>query len=153
MILVVRPEPGASATAARARAIMALETDIARVHWTQVESRDATKTYNKMSVADLARTAPGFDFATYLNAVGTPVQTLVVGQPSAITGIARAIDAAPLAVLKDQLLIRTLDPDRGWRSALGLGLERLGRRVWPNSGAHVAPRPVPALLDVLAEEG
>ena len=54
---------------------------------------------------------------------------------------------------RGRVLIRTLDPDRGWRSAFTLGLERLGRRVWPNSGAHVAPRPVPALLDVLAREG
>ena len=34
-----------------------------RGHWTRVESRDATKTYNKMTLAELAKSAPGFDFA------------------------------------------------------------------------------------------
>ena len=52
-------EPNA---AARAKAIVDFETRIAKVHWTQAESRDATKTYNKMSLAELRKLAPGFDF-------------------------------------------------------------------------------------------
>ncbi|NWM98599.1 M13 family peptidase, partial [Escherichia coli] len=39
----------------------------------------------------------------------TPVESVIVGQPSAVTGIAKLIQQAPLAVLKDQLLVRTLD--------------------------------------------
>jgi putative endopeptidase len=34
---------------------------------------------------------------------------MIVAQPSAITGIAKLINRAPLAVLKDQLLVRSLD--------------------------------------------
>ncbi|WP_433911315.1 M13 family metallopeptidase [Sphingomonas yabuuchiae] len=94
---------------ARAQAVVAFETQIAKVHWTRIDSRDRTKTYNKMSVADLAKTAPGFDFATYLKGVGTPVDTLVVAQPTAVTGIAALIQSTPIAVLKDQLLVRSLD--------------------------------------------
>ena len=94
---------------ARAKAVLDFETRIAQVSWTRIDSRDRDKTYNKMSVADLARTAPGFDFATYLKAVGTPVDNVVVAQPSAVTGIAGLIAATPLPVLKDQLLLRSLD--------------------------------------------
>jgi len=94
---------------ARAKAVLDFETRIAQVSWTRIDSRDRDKTYNKMSVADLARTAPGFDFATYLKAVGTPVDSVVVAQPSAVTGIAGLIAATPLPVLKDQLLLRSLD--------------------------------------------
>ena len=94
---------------ARAKAVLDFETRIAQVSWTRIDSRDRDKTYNKMSVADLARTAPGFDFATYLKAVGTPVDSVVVAQPSAVTGIAGLIGATPLPVLKDQLLLRSLD--------------------------------------------
>lgn len=100
---------GESDAEARAQAIVAFETEIAKVHWTRIDSRDRTKTYNKMSVADLAKMAPGFDFATYLKGVGTPVDTLVVAQPTAVTGIAALIQATPIAVLKDQLLVRSLD--------------------------------------------
>ena len=94
---------------ARAKAVLDFETRIAQVSWTRIDSRDRDKTYNKMSVADLARTAPGFDFATYLKSVGTPVDSVVVAQPSAVTGIAGLIAATPLPVLKDQLLLRSLD--------------------------------------------
>lgn len=94
---------------ARARAVLDFETHIAEVSWTRVQSRDADKTYNKMTVADLAKAAPGFDFATYFKALGAPVDTVIVAQPSAVTGIAKLIADAPVAVLKDQLLIRSLD--------------------------------------------
>ncbi len=99
-------EPNAEA---RAKAVVDFETQIATVSWTRIDSRNADKTYNKMTVADLQRAAPGFDFATYLKLNGTPVDSVIVAQPSAITGIARLIADAPIAVLKDHMLIRSLD--------------------------------------------
>ncbi|UZK70075.1 M13 family metallopeptidase [Sphingomonas sp. S1-29] len=100
---------GEANPAQRAAAILAFETGIARVHWTRTESRDSEKTYNKTSLADLARTAPGFDFARYLQAAGTPVDTLIVAQPSAIAGTAKLIAATPIQVLQDQLIVRSLE--------------------------------------------
>jgi len=100
---------GESDAGARAEAIVAFETQIAKAHWTRVQSRDAVKTYNKMTIAALAHDAPGFDFATYFRGIGTPVDTVIVGQPGALTGIGAAVAAAPLQVLKDQLLVRSLD--------------------------------------------
>nr|WP_245858580.1 M13 family metallopeptidase [Sphingomonas guangdongensis] len=94
---------------ARAAAIVAFETEIAKVHWTRIQSRDADKGYNKMSVAELVRTAPGFDFAAFLTGSKLPTETLIVRQPSALTGMATLIGAAPIAVLRDQLLLRSLD--------------------------------------------
>jgi putative endopeptidase len=95
--------------AARAKAIMALETGIARVHWTQEASRDATKIYNKMTVRQLMAVAPGFDFATYIKGIGANVDSLIVHQPSAVKGIAALVASTPLPVLKDQLLIRSVE--------------------------------------------
>ncbi|WP_380785886.1 M13 family metallopeptidase [Sphingomonas sp. R86521] len=105
-MLTLAGEPNA---AARAAALVAFETEIARVSWTRIDSRDATKTYNKMSVADLARAAPGFDFATYFKGIGTPVDTLIVSQPTAVAGIAKLVAAAPIGVIQDQLILRSLD--------------------------------------------
>ncbi len=105
-MLTLAGEPNAQA---RAAALLAFETEIARVSWTRVDSRDATKTYNKMTVADLAAKAPGFDFAGYFKGIGTPVPTVIVAQPSAITGIAKLVASAPIGVLKDQLILRSLD--------------------------------------------
>ncbi|HEX8309629.1 MAG TPA: M13 family metallopeptidase [Allosphingosinicella sp.] len=105
-VLTLAGEPDASA---RAKAILAFETDIAKAHWTRVESRDATKTYNKMTLAALARSAPGFDFTAYARGVGANADDLIVNQPSAMKGIAAAVGRAPLQALKDQLLVRSLD--------------------------------------------
>ena len=63
---------GESNAAARAQAIVAFETRIAEVSWTRIDSRNADKTYNKMTVADLQRSAPGFDFATALRLGARP---------------------------------------------------------------------------------
>ena len=100
---------GEQNTAARAAAIVAFETQIARAHWTRIESRDANKTYNKMTVADLQRRAPGFDFATYFRTLGASTPDVIVAQPTAFTGMAKVIGAAPIGVLKDQLMVRSLD--------------------------------------------
>jgi putative endopeptidase len=105
-VLTLAGEPNA---AARAKALLAFETQVAKVHWTQVESRDATKTYNLMPLAKLQADARGFDFATYLRESGIDTTEINVAQPSAVNGIARLVAKAPLAVLKDQLLIQSLD--------------------------------------------
>ncbi|WP_309660802.1 M13-type metalloendopeptidase [Sphingomonas sp.] len=100
---------GETNAAARAKAIVSFETAIAKASWTRIESRNATKTYNKMTVAQLAKAAPGFDFAGLFKDMGVSITDLVVAQPSAIKGIAGLISRAPLGVVRDQLLVRSLD--------------------------------------------
>lgn len=99
---------GESDAKARAAALMAFETDVAKVHWTQIDSRDADKTYNKLTLAGLQKAAPGFDFAAYFKANGLTPTDLLVAQPSAITGEAALIAKTPIAVLKDALMLRSL---------------------------------------------
>ncbi|MDB5698152.1 MAG: peptidase [Alphaproteobacteria bacterium] len=99
---------GEANAAARAAAVLDYETAIARVHWPRTDSRDATKTYNKMAVAKLESDAPGFDFATFFGGIGANVDSVIVAQPSAVNGIAGLIATTPLRVLKDQLLVRSL---------------------------------------------
>ncbi|MEO6582057.1 MAG: M13-type metalloendopeptidase [Sphingomicrobium sp.] len=104
--LTLAGEPNAGA---RAKAILAFETDIARDSWNREDSSDATKTYNKMTATQLSKLAPGFDWATYLKARGANVSELLIAQPSAFTKIAALARKAPLGVLKDQLMVRSLD--------------------------------------------
>ena len=105
-VLTLAGRPNADA---RAKAILAHETAVARASWTRTDSRDATKTYNLMSLAKLRAMAPGFDFARYLSDSGVTVDEVIVAQPSAVTAIARLVSRAPLQMLKDQLMVRTLD--------------------------------------------
>ncbi len=105
-MLSLAGEPNATA---RAQALVNFETAIAQAHWTKVQNRDSEKTYNRMSIAALARLTPGFDFPAYFKAAGVNVGSLVVAQPSAVAAIAKFVGAARLQVLKDQLLVRSLD--------------------------------------------
>ena len=100
---------GEANAAARAKAILDLETKIAKAHWTRADSRDADKTYNKFTVAQLKKRAPGFDFSGFFGAISPKITEVLVAQPSAFTGEAAAIAKAPLSVLKDQLLVRSID--------------------------------------------
>ena len=100
---------GEANAAARAKALLNFETQIAKVSWTREDSSDATKVYNKMTVAQLAKLAPGFDWATYLKEGGVDVSDLLVAQPSAFRGIAALARKTPLQVLKDQLIVRSLN--------------------------------------------
>jgi putative endopeptidase len=100
---------GEKNAAARAKAILAFETKVAKVHWTRAESRDANKTYNKMSLAEVRKFAPGFDFPAYLKDEGANVDYVLIYQPSAFKGISGLIGSTPLSVLRDQLLVRSLD--------------------------------------------
>ncbi|MEO7364909.1 MAG: M13-type metalloendopeptidase [Sphingomicrobium sp.] len=105
-MLSLAGEPNATA---RAKAIVAFETAVAKASWTRIQSRDANKIYNKMTVAQLGKAAPGFAFADLFRAMGVPAGDVIVAQPSAVNGIAALIGKAPLGVLRDQLLVRSLD--------------------------------------------
>lgn len=105
-LFMLAGEPDAEA---RAKAIVDFETEIAKTHWTRAESRDADLTYNKTKAADLAKIAPGFDFVAFFKARGTPTKELVLGQPAAIAGEAKLVGATSLDVLKDQLLVRSIE--------------------------------------------
>jgi putative endopeptidase len=93
---------GDKEAAANAKAIMALETDLARAQWTKVQLRDPIKGYNKESFADLAKLAPGYDWKSFLVAAGIDGKTdyVIVGQPSYIAGMDKIAAKTPLATLK-----------------------------------------------------
>jgi putative endopeptidase len=91
----------------RAAAVDAFERAIAQAHWPLAESRDSERTYNPRSPAELAREAPGFDWAAFLSGAGLGDRDrLIVAETSAIAGIARAWHGTPLPVLKDWLTVR-----------------------------------------------
>lgn len=94
--------------AARADAIFAMEKKIAQVQWTREDSSDATKTYNKMTLAQLDSMTPGLKLSSVLTGVSPKITEVVVGQPSAITGIAKVFAETDLAVLKDQMIVNSL---------------------------------------------
>src|SRR5208282_3906699 len=58
------------AAAAGAKAVMRIETAFANASLTRVERRDPYKQKNKMSVPDLGKLTPDFDWNAYFTATG-----------------------------------------------------------------------------------
>jgi predicted metalloendopeptidase len=76
-----------------ARDIFSIETRLARAHWTNVESRDAVKTYNKRSLADLPKEFPGFDWTAWTTELGiAQAPAVVISQPSYVRAFAVAFN-------------------------------------------------------------
>lgn len=83
--------------------IVDLETRIAAAHWDVVKRRDAELSYNLLTFTDLEHTAPGFDWAGWLSALGAQpgsIAELVVRQPDYLTAFADLWSSEPLELWK-----------------------------------------------------
>jgi predicted metalloendopeptidase len=91
--------------AANAKAIVDLETELARVQWTKVENRDPVKAYNKVELANMGQVAPGYDWKSYLDAAGISAKTsyVIVSQPSYLKGFAEIAAKTSLDTWKTYL--------------------------------------------------
>jgi predicted metalloendopeptidase len=90
---------GDAAPEKEAEAITALETALAKLQWTRVANRDAQKTYNPKTLAQLAADAPSIDWKAYFSAAGLTgaLPTLVVRQPDYLQGLSDLITSTPMA--------------------------------------------------------
>ena len=90
--------------AAEAKSVLNFETELAKASKTRVDLRDPLGNYHKMTVADLAKTAPGFEWKAYFASVGNAEPGgLDVGQPEFTTRAAELAATAPLDDLKTYL--------------------------------------------------
>lgn len=103
-IIKIQNLAGIDNAEAKADAIIAIETQLAEVHWTPAESRDIQKIYNPMTPEQLAELAPEFNWALVLDNLGlASVPSIVVAQPSAIQASAKIIADTPMDTWKDYL--------------------------------------------------
>lgn len=94
---------GLADPAARAARVFALESAMAKVHATRVESEDVHSAV-KWSRAELSSKAPGLDWPTVLEAAGlNDIPVFIVWHPKAVTGLAALAAKEPLDAWKDWL--------------------------------------------------
>ena len=107
-LLGLAGEPS-EAAATDARAILAMETALAKATLTRVERRDPHKTYNMMTIAELGQLAPAIDWAGYLAMEGAPgVAKLNVSQPEFMKAVQAELANAPVALLQAYLKFHAL---------------------------------------------
>jgi predicted metalloendopeptidase len=101
---------GHANAAQEAAQIVALETEIARVQWSEVENRDPVKAYNKMNFAQPKALMPHFDWKAWAQGVGVQgkVDSLIVSQPSYLAALDKLIAATPLETWRAYFEMRLL---------------------------------------------
>ena len=96
--------------AGSAKAVVAFETALANASWTKEQQRDPIATYNKMTIADLQKLAPDFDWKAYLAAAKLgSLRTAIVAEKSAFPLIAKVFADAPIATVQAWEAFRTAD--------------------------------------------
>ena len=93
-----------AAAAAKAKAVMALETELAKGSMDNVTRRDPQKTYHKMSVKELSTLSPSFDWSRYF--AGTPApkfDSLDVAIPDFVKGMDAVLTKTSLNDIKTYL--------------------------------------------------
>lgn len=101
-----------------ANRILAIETRIAESHWTRVENRDRNRTYNKMTIAELADEAPGFNWQQFLDSAGLgDIDEIVIRQPSYMTDFASFFSNFPVSHWKDYLRFHLIRTSAGYLSS------------------------------------
>lgn len=109
-VQAILTEAGTPDAAAKAKAIVALETKLAQAQLSIVESEDIHKANNPWPRTSFATKAPGIDWNAYFKAAGLDDQpTFIVWQPSTVTKFAALVASEPLDTWKAWLRFHTIN--------------------------------------------
>ena len=98
-----------------AKTIMALETKLAKFHWSQVQNRDSEKRYNKFEVNKLNELTNAFDWSAYLKAQGvTSQKDIIINQPGFVAGFGEVFAETSLEDWKTYLNFHSLSNFSGY---------------------------------------
>ncbi len=107
------PEKAAS----EAQNVMAIETALAQGSVSRTDLRDPAKRYHMMTLADLSKLTPDFDWPAYLHGISMgSFETLNVMTPGFFTAMNAQIDAQSLEAWKSYLRWRALHDAAPWMS-------------------------------------
>ncbi|WP_408058698.1 M13 family metallopeptidase [Undibacterium rivi] len=93
---------GDKEAAKNAAAILAFETELAKVQWTKVDLRDPIKAYNKVEISKINELTAGYDWNAYLKELGVTgkIDYVIVGQPSYLVGMNKVLQETSLDSIK-----------------------------------------------------
>ncbi len=94
----------------RAESVLALETEIAKVHVSLADNENIKNANNPWPIAAFAKKAPGLDWSAYFAAAGLSKQaSFIVWQPSAFTAEAALVASQPMEAWKNLLAFHLID--------------------------------------------
>jgi putative endopeptidase len=101
---------GLADPAGKAKAIVALETQLAQASGSRADSADVQKANNSWTPADFAAKAPGLDWSAFFAAAKLSGQPrFIVWHPTMVTGLGKAVAGVSLETWKDYLTFHLID--------------------------------------------
>jgi putative endopeptidase len=101
---------GVANASAKAKAIVALETRLAKASGTREDSVDVQKANNSWTQADFVSKAPGLDWGAFFKAAKLNDQPrFIVWHPTMVVGLGEAVADVSLATWKDYLAFHLLE--------------------------------------------
>lgn len=90
--------------AEKAKAVMAIETALAKASRKIEDLRDPYKNYNKMDIGTFGKMAPKVDWAAVFSGIGLPkIDTVIVGQPEFYKALSELVHKESVQNLKDYM--------------------------------------------------
>ncbi|NMP16477.1 M13-type metalloendopeptidase [Thalassotalea sp. Y01] len=84
-----------------AESIMALETKMAKLHWTRVQTRDSEARYNLKKTAELNELTDAVNWSAWLKELGADNQTdIIINQPDFVEGFGKIVAETDMATWK-----------------------------------------------------
>jgi len=126
----------------QARSVLALETQLAQVQWSEVRNRDPLQTYHQVALADLPALAPSLDWDAILDSAQLSGKTtyVLVHQPSYVTSLAALVAGADLGTWKTYLRVRWLGAFAPYLGAEFVQADHAFVGSVLNGTEHIAPR-------------
>ena len=116
----------------QARAVVALETRLAKAQWPKVDLRDVDKIYNPYDLAGAGKLTPAIGWPRYLEMMGVAGHdSVIIGEPSYFRELSSALGDVALPVWKNYLRVRVADDLAPYLNAamVGFGFDFHGRTV------------------------
>ena len=108
---------GIANASAKADAIMALETALAKEHWTPEQSRNIMALNDPQDLAGLEKKAPEWDWALMLKVSGLDsAPKILFANNTAITAMGKILVATPLQTWKDYIAFHFVSSNAGYLS-------------------------------------
>jgi putative endopeptidase len=108
MFLLLNDDPKTASS--NAQTVFNIETQFAKVSFTNVENQDPQKTYNKFTLAELKTLTPAFDWVQYLKTIGYPgITEFNINQPAFIKGFNNMLKSVSVEDWKTFLRWKIID--------------------------------------------
>jgi putative endopeptidase len=100
--------------AGEAANVIWIETELANGSMDRVEMRDPAKRYHIMTIAEVQKLSPDFDWETYLKGIDVPAKTMNVSSPKYVTTVEYELEHGTLSAIKSYMRWHAIHDAAPW---------------------------------------